>query len=89
MSYDTEIILELRREVALLRREVTGVVHLVQPRRDTFGDMCTFTQLKRKLGGRIGRDTLYRLAQSGEIPARKIRGKWYFSQSRVEEWLSL
>jgi len=36
---------------------------------------------------RLSKDTVYRMAQSGRMPASKVGTQWRFRQSDVEEWL--
>jgi excisionase family DNA binding protein len=36
---------------------------------------------------RIGTSTVYRLAQEGDLPARKVGGKWRFYRKHLELWL--
>jgi len=36
---------------------------------------------------RLSKDTVYRMAQSGKIPASKVGTQWRFRQSDVDEWL--
>jgi excisionase family DNA binding protein len=36
---------------------------------------------------RLSKDTVYRMAQSGKMPASKVGTQWRFRQSDVEEWL--
>ena len=43
--------------------------------------------LKKMLRG-LGEDVIYALLRSGEIPARKIGGKWATTNEAVERWLS-
>ncbi len=43
--------------------------------------------LKRMLDG-LGDDTIYALVGSGEIPARKVGGKWVTTPEAVDGWLS-
>lgn len=31
--------------------------------------------------------TIYKLAQLGELPGRKVGGRWRFARRSVEEWL--
>jgi excisionase family DNA binding protein len=35
----------------------------------------------------LDRITIYRMLQSGEIPAMKVGGQWRFSQADIDEWL--
>jgi excisionase family DNA binding protein len=36
---------------------------------------------------RLSKDTVYRMAQSGKIPASKAGSQWRFRQSEVDAWL--
>jgi len=36
---------------------------------------------------RLSKDTVYRMAQSGRIPASKVGTQWRFRQSDVDAWL--
>ena len=36
----------------------------------------------------LGRRSVYRLAQRGEIPGRKILGRWRFSVREIDAWLA-
>ncbi len=36
---------------------------------------------------RLSKDTLYRMAKSGKIPASKVGTQWRFRRSEVEAWL--
>ena len=36
---------------------------------------------------RLAESTVYRLAQQGELPGRKIGGTWRFSRVTLERWL--
>ena len=35
----------------------------------------------------LSKDQVYRLAQSGEIPASKIGSRWRFRRERVDQWM--
>ena len=37
---------------------------------------------------KIGESTIYRLAQDGKLPARKVGGVWRFSRKSLDEWLA-
>ena len=37
---------------------------------------------------KAGKRTVYRLAQSGEIPAFKLGGTWRFQRSKLDRWIS-
>lgn len=34
-----------------------------------------------------GRSTIYRMAQSGELPGRKVGGTWRFKRKVIDDWL--
>jgi excisionase family DNA binding protein len=36
----------------------------------------------------LGIRTIYRLARSGELPARKVGGRWRFRKNVLNKWLS-
>jgi excisionase family DNA binding protein len=36
---------------------------------------------------RLAESTVYKLAQDGELPGRKIGGTWRFSRKGLEDWL--
>lgn len=36
---------------------------------------------------RIGKITLYRMAQQGKIPASKIAHPWRFRKEEIDEWV--
>lgn len=36
---------------------------------------------------RLSKDTIYRMVQSGKIPASKVGTQWRFRQSEVDVWL--
>lgn len=36
---------------------------------------------------KIAESTVYRLAQEGRLPGRKVGGAWRFSRRSLEEWL--
>ena len=35
----------------------------------------------------LSKDLIYRLAQSGEIPASKVGSRWRFSRERIDRWM--
>ena len=35
----------------------------------------------------LSRDMIYRLAQSGRIPASKVGSRWRFRQERIDRWM--
>ncbi len=36
---------------------------------------------------KVGEKTTYTLAQSGELPAFKVRGQWRFTHKDIEQWI--
>jgi excisionase family DNA binding protein len=36
---------------------------------------------------KVGEKTIYSMAQSGELPAFKVRGQWRFSRKDMDEWI--
>lgn len=36
---------------------------------------------------RLSKDTVYRMAQTGKIPASKVGNQWRFRRDEVEAWL--
>ena len=36
---------------------------------------------------RVGEKTVYSMAQSGELPAFKVRGQWRFSRKDIDTWI--
>lgn len=36
---------------------------------------------------KVGKKTIYAMAQSGELPAFKVRGQWRFSRKDMDEWI--
>ncbi len=36
---------------------------------------------------KIAESTVYRLAQEGKMPGRKVGGTWRFSRKSMEDWL--
>ncbi len=36
---------------------------------------------------KVGEKTIYSMAQSGELPAFKVRGQWRFSRKDIDEWI--
>lgn len=35
----------------------------------------------------VGEKTVYSMAQTGELPAFKIRGQWRFSRKDIDAWI--
>lgn len=48
-------------------------------------DILTVREVAEYL--RLAESTVYRLAQEGEIPGRKIGGTWRFSRNGLDRWL--
>ncbi|MBF4088804.1 helix-turn-helix domain-containing protein [Burkholderia pseudomallei] len=38
---------------------------------------------------KVGEKTIYSMAQSGELPAFKVRGQWRFSRKDLDAWIEL
>lgn len=38
---------------------------------------------------KVGEKTIYSMAQSGELPAFKVRGQWRFSRKDLDTWIEL
>lgn len=36
---------------------------------------------------RLSRDTVYRMAQEGQLPASKIGAQWRFRREEIDAWL--
>ncbi|MCB1863029.1 MAG: helix-turn-helix domain-containing protein [Gammaproteobacteria bacterium] len=36
---------------------------------------------------KVGEKTLYSMAQTGELPAFKVRGQWRFSRKDIDAWI--
>lgn len=36
---------------------------------------------------KVGVKTVYALAQSGELPAFKVRGQWRFTRADIDAWI--
>ena len=36
---------------------------------------------------KVGQKTAYSMAQTGELPAFKVRGQWRFSRKDIDEWI--
>ncbi len=36
---------------------------------------------------RLSKDTLYRMAQTGKIPASKVGNQWRFRRTEIDTWL--
>ena len=47
--------------------------------------LIDFNETKQYL--KVSRSTLYRLLQSGRIPASKVGGQWRFRRERLDKWL--
>ena len=37
---------------------------------------------------KLGESTIYRLARTNKLPARKVGGVWRFSRQALDEWLA-
>ncbi len=49
------------------------------------GDVLKIKEVATLL--RVGEKTVYSMAQSGELPAFKVRGQWRFSRKDIEAWI--
>ena len=36
---------------------------------------------------KVGEKTIYSMAQTGELPAFKVRGQWRFSRNDIDAWI--
>ncbi|NQU64680.1 MAG: helix-turn-helix domain-containing protein [SAR324 cluster bacterium] len=36
---------------------------------------------------KVGEKTIYSMAQTGELPAFKVRGQWRFSKKDIDDWI--
>lgn len=36
---------------------------------------------------KVGQKTIYTMAQTGEIPAFRVRGQWRFSRKDIDVWI--
>ncbi|WP_199051914.1 helix-turn-helix domain-containing protein [Aquitalea sp. ASV15] len=50
------------------------------------GDILTMDEVAEYL--KVSKRTVYRLAQSGELPAFKLGGIWRFRRSDLERWIA-
>lgn len=54
------------------------------------GDMSNEEVLKLKDIAallKVGEKTVYSMAQTGELPAFKVRGQWRFSRKDIDAWI--
>lgn len=49
------------------------------------GNVLTIKELAAYL--KISRSTLYKLAQEGKVPARKVGRHWRFHRETIDRWL--
>ena len=49
-------------------------------------DILTLKEAAKYL--KIGESTVYRLAQKGKLPGRKVGGGWRFSRRKLEAWIA-
>ena len=54
---------------------------------DAVAEILTLDEAAKFL--KIGRNTLYSLARTGEVPARKMGREWRFVSSALVDWLLL
>lgn len=38
---------------------------------------------------KLAKSTIYRLAQEGQLPGRKVGGTWRFSRNSLDKWLAV
>lgn len=48
-------------------------------------DVMTVQEVSTYL--RLAESTVYKLAQEGQLPGRKVGGRWRFSRQGIETWL--
>ena len=48
-------------------------------------DVLTIREVAALL--KVGEKTIYSMAQSGELPAFKVRGQWRFSRKDIDVWI--
>ena len=52
---------------------------------DDHARILTIDELAKYL--KVGKTTLYRLAQEGKIPGQKVGKHWRFSRESIDRWL--
>ena len=52
---------------------------------DAHDDILTPEEAAQYL--KVSKSTIYRLAQKGILPGRKVGGSWRFSRRRLYEWM--
>jgi excisionase family DNA binding protein len=57
-----------------------------QARSQSADEIFTLDEVSAYL--KAGKRTVYRLAQSGEIPAFKLGGTWRFRRSELDRWIA-
>lgn len=50
------------------------------------GQIMTIREVSEYL--RMGESTVYRLANEGKLPGRKIGGAWRFSRNELDRWVA-
>jgi len=48
-------------------------------------EVLTIRDLARLL--KVGEKTIYTMAQTGELPAFKVRGQWRFAKKDIDQWI--
>jgi hypothetical protein len=48
-------------------------------------DIYTNKRIKEEMGGDISDDTLARMRERGELPAKKVSGKWYYKGEDIRK----
>jgi len=49
------------------------------------GEVLTIKDVAALL--KVGEKTIYSMAQGGELPAFKVRGRWRFSRKDLDAWM--
>ena len=66
-------------QLVFTRKGYDSVSTAMQNRWMALQDVAEYLQLSK--------DQIYRLAQSGKIPASKVRIRWRFRRERVDQWM--
>lgn len=56
------------------------------PMTETESEILTLEEVAAYL--KVGKRTVYRLAQKGDIPAFKLGGTWRFRRSELDQWIA-
>ena len=66
-------------QLVFARKGYDSVSTTMHNRWMTLQDVAEYLQLSK--------DQIYRLAQSGKIPASKVGSRWRFRRERVDQWM--